>query len=283
MGLCSSIGLWLVLMAISLQAMSFELNGFSRPMGLVIDAEGYIYVSNVNGDVDAKDKNGFISRIHPSGKIDDMYFISSNKHNVLHAPKGMAISGNKLIIADIDRVLVYNLKRKKFLYAIQSTENINFGHIKSVKTVGKQQILLVDSGRNTIWVYDREKKQTQVYIANVRLNQPQNMCWHEQQKVYYITSSQSASLFMYDKQGKRQFLSEIMVQNAYDCVVHDESLFITSSALTGVFQVNSSNIMQHAMHTHYPAYHIRYHKNQNQWIVSYPEFNQVVSISNMLE
>ena len=61
--------------------------------------QNILFVSNVNGKPDQKDKNGFICEVSPSnGSIIDLNWVTG-----LDAPKGIAISndGSKLYVSDI--------------------------------------------------------------------------------------------------------------------------------------------------------------------------------------
>jgi sugar lactone lactonase YvrE len=67
------------------------------------------FVSNINGDPSKKDNNGYISRLKADGTPDSAKFIVSGKKGVtLNAPKGIAIVGDTLWVADIDAVRGFN-------------------------------------------------------------------------------------------------------------------------------------------------------------------------------
>jgi len=73
--------------------------------------QGVWFVSNVNGGPSEKDNNGFISRLKPDGSVDSLKFIAAGRNKVtLNAPKGMAIAGDTLWVADIDAVRGFNRK-----------------------------------------------------------------------------------------------------------------------------------------------------------------------------
>jgi hypothetical protein len=66
-------------------------------------------VSNVSGDPIAADDNGFISRIRPDGSVETLRWIDGASPEVtLNAPKGMALRGDTLFVADIDTVRLFN-------------------------------------------------------------------------------------------------------------------------------------------------------------------------------
>jgi sugar lactone lactonase YvrE len=80
--------------------------GFLTPESALHDAAQDIYfVSNINGRATAKDNNGFISRVKPDGAVENLRFIAGGRNGVtLNAPKGLALVGDTLWVADIDVV-----------------------------------------------------------------------------------------------------------------------------------------------------------------------------------
>lgn len=84
--------------------------GFKTPESVNYDGDlDVYYVSNVNGNPSQKDGNGFISRVRPDGTIDSLKFIEGGRNGVtLNAPKGSAIVGDTLVVADIDAVRMFN-------------------------------------------------------------------------------------------------------------------------------------------------------------------------------
>jgi hypothetical protein len=78
-------------------------------------------VSNVNGDPGKRDNNGYISRLRPDGTPYNLKFIEGGKKGItLNAPKGLAINGDTLWVADIDFARAFN-KRTGELIANVST------------------------------------------------------------------------------------------------------------------------------------------------------------------
>lgn len=94
--------------------------GLSTPESVLYDAVNDVYlVTNINGGPGAKDSNGFISRISPDGTVLALKWIDgATKATPLDAPKGMAISGGLLYVADIDKVRTFELATGKAKAAI---------------------------------------------------------------------------------------------------------------------------------------------------------------------
>jgi sugar lactone lactonase YvrE len=91
--------------------------GFRTPEAVFYDAEQDVYlVSNINGGPAEADGNGFISKVGPDGKLIELKWIDGTKADVtLNAPKGMAVSGDKLYVADLTFVRVFDRKTGKAL------------------------------------------------------------------------------------------------------------------------------------------------------------------------
>ncbi len=92
------------------EMMTVEDVGFQTPASVLYDeALDIYYVSNVDGGLLDRDGNGFISRLRPNGNLIGLRWIEGGKAGVeLNAPKGMAILGDTLFVADIDCIRIFN-------------------------------------------------------------------------------------------------------------------------------------------------------------------------------
>ncbi len=84
--------------------------GFQTPESVLHDDVADVYlVSNINGGPLEKDDNGFISRVSPTGEVLELRWIDGASEDVtLSAPKGLAIKGDTLFVADIDAVRAFH-------------------------------------------------------------------------------------------------------------------------------------------------------------------------------
>lgn len=159
------------------------IKGFSHPESIKYDADQDVwFVANINGDPSAKDGNGFISRLKGDGTVDSLHFIESGKNGVtLNGPKGMAIVGDTLWVADIDAIRSFNrttgapltsidLKGKaKFLNdAVAAPDGVYFtdsGFGPNFSHPGPDQIFRVAGGKAT------------VVLSNKALAAPNGIAW----------------------------------------------------------------------------------------------------------
>jgi sugar lactone lactonase YvrE len=91
--------------------------GFMTPESILMDTVADVYlVSNINGGPTEEDNNGFISRVTPDGTVENLRWIDGAAGLFpLHAPKGMAISGDTLFVADITCIRMFNRTSGEFL------------------------------------------------------------------------------------------------------------------------------------------------------------------------
>jgi hypothetical protein len=87
-----------------------RVTGFAHPESAKYDAELDVwYVSNINGSPLQKDGNGFISRLKGDGTVDSLKFIVGGGNGVqLDGPKGLALQGDTLWVADITNLRGFN-------------------------------------------------------------------------------------------------------------------------------------------------------------------------------
>jgi len=86
--------------------------GLQTPESVLWDPQQDVYfISNINGPALAVDNNGYISRVNPDTMQVDVKWIEGGKPGVtLDAPKGMAIVGDTLYVADITSVRKFDRK-----------------------------------------------------------------------------------------------------------------------------------------------------------------------------
>jgi hypothetical protein len=86
--------------AVSLE-LAWRVTGLANPESAVLSADGtFLYVTNVSGEGGAKDGNGFISKVSTDGRILEREWAKG-----LDGPKGIALSGATLHVADIDQLV----------------------------------------------------------------------------------------------------------------------------------------------------------------------------------
>jgi hypothetical protein len=182
--------------------------GFSTPESVEYYAAEDVYlVTNINGSPMAADGNGFISKLKPNGSVIDLKWIDGSKKDVkLNAPKGTAISGESLFVADGSEVHVFDLpsgkqnksiliKGSTFLNGTTSGENGSVYVTDSGYGEGS-----VPSGTDAIYqVWTNGKYE--VIIKDKEMGHP-NGIWEDNNRLVVNTFG-SGNMFSVDSSGKR--------------------------------------------------------------------------------
>lgn len=111
--------------------------------------QNILFVTNIDGAPWAKDGKGFISRMSTDGKIITLKWIDG-----LNSPKGMAIHGNTLYVADMDELILVDISKGAI--------------IKREKPEGAKGLndVTVDP-QGTVYVSDSEMKRVYTYRNGV--------------------------------------------------------------------------------------------------------------------
>lgn len=186
--------------------------GLETPESVAFDKNRDVYlVSNTNGKPVDKDKNGFISRVTPSGDL-TLRFIESGKEGVeLDAPKGLTISDDVLYVADIDKVRKFDLVSGKPLGSV-SFPDATF--LNDVATGKDGQIYVTDSGltpefesNGTDAIYVLKGDKTKKLIAGKHLGSPNGIIAGD--GGVWVTTFKSGEIYWVSDGGKRSKVAKM--------------------------------------------------------------------------
>jgi DNA-binding beta-propeller fold protein YncE len=133
----------------------WRLGGLANPESAALSADGaFLYVTNVNGEGEDVDGNGFISRISVDGKM-----LERNWSIGLDGPKGIARYKDTIYVADITQLVVIEaatgqplsripLEGATFLNDVAITPD---GRVLVADSGGKR-IYAVADGRPSVWI-----------------------------------------------------------------------------------------------------------------------------------
>ena len=222
------------------------------------------FVSNVNGTPTAKDNNGYISRLRPDGTPYNVKFIEGGKKGVtLNAPKGLAISGDTLWVADIDFARAFNKRtgaaianvgaqgRVKFLNgaavgpdgAIYMTDTgVIFGAKGEVSHPGPDQVLRITRGGAT------------AALTSAKLEGPNGITWDPKGNQFVIVSFIGKGIYGW-KPGEKDVRSLGTGPGQLDGVVAlpDGRLLVTSWTDSSLFVLDQGKTRKVASGIFSPA------------------------------
>ena len=117
-----------------------------------------LYFSNIEGETNAKDTKGSIGKLDPNGKIVNIDWLTG-----LNAPKGLAMHDGKLYVADVDEIVVIDMKEAKVLERISIFDAKFLNDI----TIDKNGIIYVSDTRKGI-ISRIENKAETVFLTEVK-------------------------------------------------------------------------------------------------------------------
>jgi hypothetical protein len=171
-------------------AMVSFVDSLKEPESVRYDAEQDVYfVSNINGPSLLKDGNGFISKLKGDGTMDTQKWIESGKNGAkLDAPKGMAIVGDTLWVADVDHARAFNRKTGAVVADIDlSAQGATFlndaavggdsaVYITDTEMAGTPTGNMMHTKTDRIFRIGPDRKVT-IAIQNDRLGRPNGLIW----------------------------------------------------------------------------------------------------------
>ncbi len=138
--------------------------------------QNVLFVSNMNGEPDQKDQNGFISKVSPSnGSIIKLNWITA-----LNAPKGIAISNDnsKLYVADITDLVEIDIASGKIIKRFNAPGS---SLLNDVVADNQGNIYVSDTNVNTIYKLDTNlgnstsSPELQAWLQDPQLNSPNGL------------------------------------------------------------------------------------------------------------
>ena len=170
---------WLILLATTLpgiaqaqvslkEAWTLE-QGLDRPESVVYDADrNVLYVSNIGGAPSEKDSNGYLARVSPSGELLEEKWVTGG----MHAPKGLALRGDRLYVADIDTLVVVNVPMGEIV-ARHQVDSDGTPFLNDVTTDAEGNVYVSDSSTGRI--YRLHDGAFQVWLETAEIKSPNGL------------------------------------------------------------------------------------------------------------
>jgi hypothetical protein len=194
--------------------------GLESPDSAVYDPVADVYlISNVSGGLVDADNDGFISKVAPDGALIELKWISAAAaKTTLNAPKGMALVGETLFVADINVVRAFDRATGKALgdVAIPSATFLNgvaaggdgtlyVSDTGLGKTKGSDE--LTKNGSDAVYAIDAQRSVREL-ARGVQLAQPNGLI---AQRAGVVVAGVSGEVYRLDPEGQKTPLGKLAV------------------------------------------------------------------------
>ncbi|WP_214475312.1 ATP/GTP-binding protein [Mesorhizobium sp. dw_380] len=137
--------------------------GLEQPESALFDAaNNRVIVSNISGNPGVADGNGYLSVLSMDGKM-----VTQHWTDGMDAPKGMAIAGGKLYVADITKVRVVDLASGKLLASIAVPDAVFLNDMTSDQA---GNVYVTDMLADTIYRIDGDRPE--LFVRDALLASP---------------------------------------------------------------------------------------------------------------
>jgi sugar lactone lactonase YvrE len=135
----------------------WRLDGFATPESVVHDAaRGLLYVSNIAGEALERNAAGFLSIVSLDGEMVRRDWVTG-----LNAPKGLALHGTTLYVADLDRLVAIDVEAGTVAgsWPVEGAEFLNDPAVTEdgrvfVTDMGRHAIYALEGAAMVLWLED---------------------------------------------------------------------------------------------------------------------------------
>lgn len=172
-----------LVLGITLPGQAAQITGLESPNSFVGDPTGKEYfISNINGEPEARDNNGFVTKLNAEGKVINLKFIQGGAADILlHAPKGMALVGPILYIADLDQLKGFDKTSGKLITTVSFPTSSSNTRVSLTDVAASPSGLLYasDQAANSIYRIDpTANHRVDLLIHDERLAGPSGIAIH---------------------------------------------------------------------------------------------------------
>jgi sugar lactone lactonase YvrE len=219
--------------------------GLDSPESAIHDPlTDHYLVSNIGGPIPAaafaEDGNGFISKIAPDGTVVDRTWIGLGRDGVvLNSPKGLAVSGQGLFVADIDVVHEFDrfsgalirtveIPGADFLNDVAAGPNGSVYVSDSALVLGDDGASFVPTESDAIYQVTANGR-LKTIAKNPALGSPNGLTVTDQGRLVAVSFDESKEVFAVKRNGERRTVRATPVGQLDGLEQLDDGSFVVSS------------------------------------------------------
>lgn len=211
--------------------------GLSTPESVLHDETADVYlVSNIEGKPAEADGKAFIARLRPDGGVEVLRWIDGGKNGAtLNAPKGMAIVGDRLFVADLDTVRIFDRKTGAPAGEVKIA---GATFLNDVAAGADGRVLVSDtglgSGSDAVYAIDAKARTVTPLAKSKELGGPNGIA--VQGDKTWVVSLGSGELYALDAGGKRTDVQKLPKGSLDGVVVLGADLLVSSWDASAVYR-----------------------------------------------
>lgn len=135
------------------------IEGFSGPEA-VLFAGDRVYVSNRGSGRDSlsQDGDGFLSELDPAGKVTKLRAMPHTGDSPLHSPKGLARNGNRIFVADVNRIVGYDMDSRREVFEARIGGELDT-LLNDIVPLDDKSMLVTDTARGSVYRLDLDTRE----------------------------------------------------------------------------------------------------------------------------
>jgi DNA-binding beta-propeller fold protein YncE len=179
----------------------------ASPQSMIADAGQVYFIANANGDPGTRENKGFISKVTHEGKVIDLHFIQGgNKSVTLNSPRGMAIVGSTLYVADLDVVRGFDKETGQSLHTIPFRQ-FHSQSLTGLAADSQGRLYVSDADSNTIYHIDPKRDHAvTIFVQHAGLSHPHGLAIHPRNGHVVGVGWEDGKIFEIDETGTIQEL-----------------------------------------------------------------------------
>lgn len=162
-----------------------QVTGLAGPEAVRYDPDQDVwFVANFGeSGEEQRDGNGFISRVAADGAVETLRFMTGTAGAPLHMPRGMAIRGDTLFVADVDGVHAFDRRSGAHLRFVDMSAH-EPGFINDLAFDGGGTLYATDTGRGR--VYRLAGRSVTVGVEDPRTGPPNGIIWDASRSAFLL-------------------------------------------------------------------------------------------------
>ena len=220
----------------------WKLQQLDQPESVVADPDNqWLYISNINGAPTELNGKGYISRVNKQGEELSKHWLTG-----LDAPKGLAISGGKLYVADMQTLHVINLSTG---IVLQRHKLANAKMLNDVATGPDGTIYVSDMLGGGI--YQLKNNQLSNWIEPEKLPHPNGLLWENNHLLVAswgkdiqpdFTTTTPGSLYRVDPASKalQPLATGYQLGNLDGIISHNDALYVSDWISGELYQLKDN-------------------------------------------